>query len=79
MLFLQINSARNRVLIAIFSFSKVVFSDSNKENTRSDVTSGEDTTDIDDRTVYDVRDYVILRDLGYMLLQFTRDLGHLIR
>ncbi|XP_078356885.1 uncharacterized protein LOC144641728 [Oculina patagonica] len=56
-----------------------VFSGLNKENIGSDVTGGEDATDSDDRAVYDVRNYVILRDLGYMLLEFTRDLGHLIR
>ena len=47
---------------------------------RSDVTIDKDTTDsMEDRAVYDVRNYVILRDLGYMLLQFTRDLGQLLR
>ena len=67
-------------LIIFFLFSKDVVIGSNKENVPRDVTVGKEVTDSDDdRAVYDVRNYVILRDLGVMLLQFTRDLGHVFR
>ena len=45
------------------------------------ITIEEDFTDNDEvslKTIHDVRNYVIVRDLYYMLMQFQRNLGHLI-
>lgn len=55
----------------------------NKENVLSAVMAIEDDfTDnrsVDLRAIYDVRNYVIVRDLGSVMLpNFQKDLGHLI-
>lgn len=66
----------------IVSFLQDIVGERNKENLlTAEMTIEEDFTDnenADLRAIYDVRNYVIVRDLGYMLLNFQEDLGHLI-
>lgn len=66
----------------IVSFLQDIVGERNKENVlTAEMTIEEDFTDnenADLRAIYDVRNYVIVRDLGYMLLNFQEDLGHLI-
>ncbi|KAJ7385539.1 hypothetical protein OS493_015111 [Desmophyllum pertusum] len=53
-----------------------------REAVLTEITIEEDFTDNDDpdhRAICDVRNYVIVKDLGGMLLHFQKDLGHLIR
>ena len=66
----------------IVSFLQDLVGEHNKENVlTAEMTIEEDFTDnksADLRAVYDVRNYAIVRDLGYMLFKFQEDLGHLI-
>lgn len=66
----------------IVSFLQDIVGERNKENVlTAEMTIEEDFTDnenADLRAIYDVRNYVIVRDLSYMLLNFQEDLGHLI-
>ena len=64
-------------------FLQEFFGEQNKENVlTSEMAIEDDSTDNrsnDLRAIYDVRNYVIVQELGsFLLLNFKRDLSHLI-